>query len=91
MPAYANGFDVKALRTVVRLRKQDVDRRFPGLLDRSLSGSLYELLECAFAADPGKAYGSMHRAQRARAKPGVCDRDAAGPFHFGKRAVDSYA
>jgi len=25
--AHANGFDVKALRTIVRLRKQDVDER----------------------------------------------------------------
>ena len=51
----------------------------------------HELLERAFAADPGKPDGSMHGAQRVGAKPGFLERDAAGLFHFGKRAVDPYA
>ena len=47
--------------------------------------------ERAFAADPGKPDGSMHRAQRVGAKPGFLERGAAGLFHFGKRAVDPEA
>jgi hypothetical protein len=51
----------------------------------------HELLERAFAADPGKPDGSMHGTQHVRAKPGFLERDAAGLFHFSKCAVDSYA
>src|SRR5512136_2370414 len=51
----------------------------------------HELLERAFAADPGKPDGSMHRTQRVGAKSSFLERDAAGLFHFSKCAVDSYA
>ena len=50
-----------------------------------------ELLEHAFAADPGEPDSGMHGAQDVRAKPGFLERDAAGLFHFGKRAVNSDA
>ena len=52
---------------------------------------LHELLERAFAADPGKPDGGMHRAQRVGAKPGFVERGAAGLHHFGQRAVDPEA
>ena len=51
----------------------------------------HELLEHTFATDPGKPDGSIHGAQRVGAKPGFLECDAAGLFHFGKRAVDPYA
>jgi hypothetical protein len=51
----------------------------------------HELLERAFAANPGKPDGGMHRAQRVWAKPGFLERSTAGLDHFAERAVDSDA
>jgi GntR family transcriptional regulator len=62
--AAALGADV--VLEVVRVRLADGDPislerasfpadRFPGLLDRSLSGSLYELLQAEYALEPGEA------------------------------------
>jgi hypothetical protein len=50
---------------------------------------LQQLLECTFAAEPGKSDGSMHRAQSLRIQSGFLNRRATGPFHFSKRAVET--
>ena len=63
-PAAALGVDL--VLEVVRVRLADGDpislerasfpaERFPGLLDRSLSGSLYELLQSEYGLEPGEA------------------------------------
>ena len=52
---------------------------------------LYQLLQCTFAADARKTDGSMHETQRAGVEVGFLERGPAGPFNFGKRAVDSQA
>ena len=72
------------------MRADAGDGRVMGVDDRAeRMRVLREFLGSAFAADPGKADGGVHGAERVGAEAGFLDRGAAGLFHFGQRAVDA--
>jgi hypothetical protein len=74
------------------MRPDTGDRRVMSVNDRAEGmRPQHELLEHTFAADPSKSDGSVHGAQHIGVKSGFLERDAAGLFHFGKRAVYAYA
>jgi hypothetical protein len=72
------------------MRPDTGDRRIMSVNDRAeRMRPQHELLECAFAAYPGKADTGVNGAERVTVKSGLLERDATGFFHFNKRAIDS--